>query len=376
MNPDAQNVACSYAEVLEFSRVHGEQLVSDGRGQRRSFLLSALGAWAVSPASMAAPDPVRSEQRPLQRVSIALAAPNSLYHLPLTLADKLGYFRQAGIAVEWSPQESGAKALAIALQGQVNVVASAFEHLFGLHQKGLNYQAFVQMGRTPQLSFGVATRLDVRSVMGLKGARVGVSSLQSSTHSMACHWLMQNGLLPEDVVFVEVGTSAGVVDALRTGTIDALCNPDPIMYGLEQRNEIRLLGEARTLMASRKLMGGSVPGSCLWARTDFLQKQPELTQALSDAVVHALKWLQTAGLTDILKTVPSTHWVGDRAIYLGAFEKLRESYALDGLFVTNDVTNAWHAYNRLPNRLGGARPALASTYNNSFALRSKNRFSA
>lgn len=376
MNPDASIAASSYAGGLEFPRVHEEQQVSAERGRRRSFLLSALGAWAVSRESMATPEPVRGEPRLIHRVSIALAAPNSLYHLPLTLADKLGYFKQAGIAVDWLLHDSGAKAVASALQGQVNVVAGAFEHLLGLHQKGLNYQAFVQMGRTPQLSLGVATRLDVRSVMALKGVRVGVSALQSSTHNMACHWLLQNGLLPEDVVFVEVGSSAGVVDALRSGAIDALCNPDPVMYGLEQRHEIRLLGEARTLMASRKLMGGSVPGSCLWARADFLQKQPELAQALSDAVVHALKWLQTAGVTDILKTVPASHWEGDRAIYLGAFEKLRESYALDGLLAANDVTHAWHAYNRLPNRLRGVRPVLASTYTNSFASKSKSRFAA
>lgn len=350
--------------------------MSDLGGQRRAFLLSAVGACALPCASLAAPEAVRAEPRIHHRVSIALAAPHSLYHLPLTLADRLGYFRQAGIAVEWLPQESGAQAVVSALQGQAHVVAGAFEHLFGLHQKGLNYQAFVQMGRTPQLSLGVAARLDVRSVMALKGARVGVSSLQSSTHSLACHWLLQNGLLPEDVVFVEVGTSAGVVDALRTGAIHALCNPDPVMHGLEQRNEIRLMGEARTLMASRKLMGGAVPGSCLWGRADFLQKQPELAQALSDGVVHALKWLQTAGLTDILKTVPSSHWVADRAIYLGAFEKLRESYALDGVLSGEEVANAWHVYNRLPNRLGSARLALASTYTNGFALKSKNRFSA
>jgi NitT/TauT family transport system substrate-binding protein len=330
--------------------------------------------------SLAAPEPARSEQRAEKnvnhRVSIALAAPHSLYHLPLTLADRLGYFRQAGVAVDWLPQESGSQALASALQGQAHVVAGAFEHLFGLHQKNLNYQAFVQMGRTPQVSLGVASRLDVRSVMALKGARVGVSALQSSTHFLACHWLLQNGLLPEDVVFVEVGTSAGVVEALRTGAIDALCNPDPVMHGLEQRNEIRLMGEARTLMASRKLMGGGVPGACLWARTDFLQRQPEVAQALSDGVVHALKWLQTAGMTDLLKAVPSGHWVADRAIYLGAFEKLRESYALDGVLSGEEVANAWHAYNRLPNRVGGNRLSLASTYTNGFALKSKNRFSA
>jgi NitT/TauT family transport system substrate-binding protein len=356
--------------------VHGEWQVCDRRERRRAFLFSVMGALAASGAALGASEPARSEPRINHRVSIALAAPFSLHHLPLTLADRLGYFKQAGIAVEWMPHESGAKALSSALQGQVNVVAGAFEHLFALQQKGLNYQAFVQMARTPQLSLGVATRLNVRSVMALKGTRVGVSALQSSTHFMACHWLMQNGLLPEDVVFVEVGSSASVVDALRSGAIDALCNPDPNMFGLEQRNEIRLLGEARTLTASRKLMGGAVPGCSLLTRSDFLQKQPDLIQALSDAVVHALKWLQTAGLTDILKTVPSTHWEGDRAIYLGAFEKLRESYALDGLFAADAVANAWHAYNRLPDRQVGVRPVWASTYTNSFALKAKTRFAA
>lgn len=338
-------------------------------GQRRQLLLSAVGAWAGTCACPASAEPLR-------RVTIALPARLSLYHLPLTLADQLGYFKQAGMSVEWLAHESGAKALASALQGQADVVAGAFDHLFGLQGKGLNYQAFVQIGRTPQVSLGVASRLELRSMMGLKGARFGVTSLDSSTHWMTCQWLLQNGLLPEDVVFVEVGSSAGVADALRGGVIDALCNPDPLMYGLEQKNDIRLLAEARTLMSTRKLMGGPVPGACLFAKADFLQRQPELAQALSDAVVHALKWLQTAGLTDILKTVPPSHWVGDRAIYLGAFEKLRESYALDGLFAADAVANAWRVHARLPGRLNSVRMPLTTTYTNGFALKSKTRFAA
>ncbi len=339
-------------------------------GRRRSILLAAMVALAKP--SLSAVDPLRG----VPRVTIALAARQSLYHLPLTLAEQLGYFRQVGISVDWFVHESGTKALGSVGQGQADVAAVAFEHLFGLQKKGLNYQAFVQIGRTPQLSLGVSTRLDMRSVMGLKGARLGITSMDSSTYWMACQWLLQNGLLPEDVVFVEVGSSAAVVDALRNGVIDALCNPDPIMYWLEQKNEIRIMGDARTLMSTRKLYGGTVPGACLLAKTDFLQRHPDMAQALTDAVVHALKWLQTAGLTDILKAVPSHHWLGDRAIYLGAFEKLRESYALDGVIAADSVTNAWRAHVRLPNGLSNARLPLERTYTNTFAAKSKNRFAA
>lgn len=340
--------------------------------RRRSVLLGALAALAQPSLPRAAVDPWRGGPR----VTIALAARQSLYHLPLTLAEHLGYFRQSGIAVDWLAHESGAKAVSSVVQGQAEVVACAFEHLFGLQKKGLNYQAFVQMGRTPQVSLGVSTRLELRTVMGLKGTRLGITSLDSITYWMACQWLLQNGLLPEDVVFVEVGSSVSVVDALRNGVIDALCHPDPVMHWLEQKNEIRIIGEARTLMSSRKLLGGPVPGACLLAKTDFLQRQPDVAQALTNAVVHALKWLQTAGLTDILKTVPSHHWLGDRAIYLGAFEKLRESYALDGVIAGDAVLNAWRAHVRLPNALGGTSLPLERTFTNTFATKAKNRFAA
>lgn len=343
---------------------------------RRSLLLTAMGSLAGAHAAV--PVVTESGGRFLPRVKIALAASQSLYHLPLTVADQLGYFRQAGIAVEWVPHDSGAKALSSVLGAQADVLAGSFDHLFVLQQKGQSFQCFVQSGRTPQVSLGVSTRsaLVGRSAMDLRGLRLGVSSLDSSTHWMACQWLLQNGLLPENVVFVPVGSSPMVIESLRSGVIDALCNPDPVMHWLEQKNEIRLLGEARTLVATRKLLGGLVPGSCLLASSDFLQRHADRAQALSDGVVHALKWLQTAGLTDILKTVPPSYWMGDRAVYLGAFEKLRESYAVDGVIRNEEVLNAWRAHARLSGGSSTGRVLPEKTYTNAFAQKSKLRFSA
>lgn len=303
---------------------------------------------------------------------MALAAGQSLYHLPLTLADRLGYFAQAGVAVDWLPQESGAQALNSAMQGQADVVAGAYEHLFGLHQRGLNYQSFVQTSRTPQVSLGGSTRHGSawRSAADIKGARVGVSALDSTTHWTVCQWLIRHGLTVQDVTFVEVGSSPGVVEAMRNGQIDALCNPDPVMHWLEQKNQIRVLGDARTLQGTRQWMGGAVPGASLFAQADFLQRHPERVQALTDAVVRALKWLQTAGLTDILKTVPADHWMGDRALYLGAFQGLRESYAVDGLVRGEQVAHAWRLHARLRGHSIRQPVAIERTFTNAFVQKS------
>ena len=349
--------------------------VKAAHASRRSLLLAAVGT--VTTARVPSVQAAQAE-RAWPRVRLALAASQSLYHLPLTLADRLGFFRQAGIQLVWLPQESGAKALSSALSGQADVVAGAYEHLFGLHLKGIYYQSFVQMSRTPQVSLGGSTRSGMawRSFDEIRGARLGVSSLDSTTHWTACQWLLRHGLTPDDVVFVEVGSSATVIDALRSGHIDALCNPDPVMYWLEQKSDIRLLGDTRTLHGTRQLMRGPVPGASLFAHADFLRQYPERVQALSDGLVQALKWLQTAGLTDILKTVPASHWLGDRAVYLGAFEKLRESYAVDGLVRSDDVLRAWRAHARL---LGAAatRPVVTErTFTNEFVLKSRSRFVA
>lgn len=362
--------------LIKLGSVHlsqGVMRVKTTHASRRSLLLAALASLATNQASTAQ---ASEAGRALPRVRLALAASQSLYHLPLTLADRLGFFRQAGVQVEWLPQESGAKALRMALSGQADVVAGAYEHLFGLHLKGLNYQSFVQMSRTPQVSLGGSMRggMAWRSGADIRGLRLGISALDSTTHWTAGQWLLRQGLAAEDVVFVPVGSSQGVIEALRSGSIDALCNPDPVMHWLEQKNDIRLLGDARTLQGTRQLMGGSVPGASLLAHADFLQQHPDRVQALSDGVVQALKWLQTAGLTDILRTVPASHWMGDRAIYLGAFEKLRESYAVNGMVRVEDVTHAWRVHAKLIGAFGPKQIVPERTFTNAFAQKSAHRW--
>jgi NitT/TauT family transport system substrate-binding protein len=96
--------------------------VNSAHALRRSLLLAAVGSLASAQAPAALPT---EAPRALPRVRLALAASHSLYHLPLTLADRLGFFRQAGVQLEWLPQESGTKALSLALSGQADVVAGA-----------------------------------------------------------------------------------------------------------------------------------------------------------------------------------------------------------------------------------------------------------
>jgi NitT/TauT family transport system substrate-binding protein len=250
-------------------------------------------------------------------------------------------------------------------------VSGAFEHTLDLQARGLNYRAFVLQGRAPQISVGLATRkaLAMKSLADLKSIKMGISSLGSGTHWLAQQWLLKTKLAAENVQFIELGSATGhLVEAVRNGSVDALCHIDPVMHYLEQKNELRILAETRSLLSSQRMFGGPMLSACLFGKGEFLQKRPDVALTLTRGVVRALQWLKTAGPSDILKMVPSQNWMGDRAIYLGALENVRDSYSLDGLFSTESLQTAWRARASRVSTDRATWTTLAKTYTNEFAL--------
>jgi NitT/TauT family transport system substrate-binding protein len=215
-----------------------------------------------------------------------------------------------------------------------------------------------------------------KSVADLKGKKIGVSAPGSSTNMMANLLLARAGVKPTDVSFIGVGTSAGALAALRSGQIDAISNIDPVMTMLEQKGDVKIISDTRTLKGTQDVFGGAMPAACLYAPQDFIQKNPGTCQALTNAIVHALKWLQTAGPSDIIKTVPEGYLLGDRALYLAAFGKVRESFALDGLIPEDGAKTALKALASFDLAVKPEKIDLSRTYTNEFARRAKDKFKA
>jgi NitT/TauT family transport system substrate-binding protein len=188
--------------------------------------------------------------------------------------------------------------------------------------------------------------------------------------------LSRAGLKASDVSFVGVGTSAGALAALRSGQIDAMSNTDPVMTMLEQKGEVKIISDTRTLKGTTDVFGGPMPAGCLYAPLDFVQKHPNTCQAMANAIVHALKWLQTAGPSDIIKTVPEGYLLGDRALYLASFNKVREAIALDGLLPEEGAKTALRALASFDPAIKAEKIDLGKTYTNEFARRAKEKYKA
>jgi NitT/TauT family transport system substrate-binding protein len=341
--------------------------------RRRFSTALTLGA-----ASLAVPA-LRAQTR-LEKTSVAIAVGGkaSFYYLPLTLAEQLGYFKAEGLEVEISDFSGGSRALQAVVGGSADVVSGAYEHTINLQNKGQFFQGFVLLGRAPQIAMGVSTRTlpNYKSVADLKGRKIGVTAPGSSTNMMANLVLSRAGLKASDVSFIGVGTSAGALSALRSGQIDAISNIDPVMTMLEQKGDVRIISDTRTLKGTLEVFGGPMPAACLYAPLQFLQKNPNTAQALANAIVHGLKWLQTAGPSDIIKTVPESYLLGDRGLYLASFNKVRESIALDGLFPEDGGKTALRALSSFDATLKADKIDLSKTFTNQFARRAKDRFKA
>ncbi|HXL76136.1 MAG TPA: ABC transporter substrate-binding protein, partial [Burkholderiales bacterium] len=181
-------------------------------------------------------------------VHIAVGGKTALYYLPLTLTERLGFFKDEGLNVRISDFPGGTRSLEAVVGGSADVVSGAYEHTINMQARKQNFQAFVLAGAAPQISVGIAGPLAAgyHSPKDLKGLKVGVSAPGSSTNMVINYVLAQGGLRPTDVAIIGIGQGATVIAALEQGRVDVLSQTDPVMTILEKEGKIKLIAETRT----------------------------------------------------------------------------------------------------------------------------------
>ena len=240
----------------------------------KTILLALAAICALSAAHAGAVAPEKS------RVVLAVGGRTTLYYLPLTLADRLGYFKDEGLDVEINDFPGGSRALQALIGHSADVVSGAYEHTIVMQTLAQKVQAFVLQGMNPGLELGI--RKDKAAgyawAKDLKGMKIGVSAPGSSTHMLVNHLLASVGLKQDDVSIIGVGTGPSAVAAMRSGEIDALSSVEPVMTLLERSGDIKIVVETITDKGVRDVFGGSMPAATLYARTEFIEQNPNTVQ--------------------------------------------------------------------------------------------------
>jgi NitT/TauT family transport system substrate-binding protein len=327
----------------------------------RLFLATLAAALALTGAAQA--------QAPEKRqITLAVGGKTALYYLPLTIAERLGHFKEQGLDVTINDFRGGAQSLQALAGGSVDVVTGAYEHTIRMQAKGQDVRAVIELGRFPGIVLGV--RKDraqaYKSPADLKGMKVGVSAPGSSTNFFVMYLMAKAGLKPTDASYIGVGIGPSVIAAVVKGEIDAMSNLDPMMTKLELDGQIRVVADSRSEEGTRAIFGGSNPAAVLYAKQDFITRNPNTVQALATAFYKTLKWLERATPEQITATVPEEYWLGDKALYTAAVKASKPAYSVTGVIPAAGMQSASDMLVAFDDELKSAKLDLAKTFDDRF----------
>lgn len=276
-------------------------------------------------------------------IVIAVGGKATLFYLPLTLAERLGYFKDEGLNVEIPDFAGGAKALQALIGGSADIVAGGFDHTIQMQTMAQKLSAFVSLSTNPAISLGVskARAASYTWYKDLKGMKVGVTAPGSTTNMMLDHLLGSVHLIPDDVSVIGVGTGPQAVAAMKSGQIDAMVNVEPVMTMLEKQGAMTIVAETTTTKGTKDVFGGPLLSGTLYTKASFIKANPHTVQAVTNAIVRALKWIKIATPEQLVATLPPEYLLGDKALYLEVFEKLRANYSPDGMISAAAVKNTY-----------------------------------
>jgi NitT/TauT family transport system substrate-binding protein len=306
-----------------------------------------------------------------KQLTLAVGGKTALYYLPLTICERLGYFKEQGLDVTINDFRGGAQSLQALIGGSVDIVTGAYEHTIRMQAKGQAIRAVIELGRFPGIVVGLRKEraASYKSAADLKGTKIGVSAPGSSTNFFVMYLMSKAGLKPSDASYIGVGIGPSAVAAMKKGEIDAISNLDPMMTKLEQEGDITVVADSRTEEGTRAIFGGSNPAAVLYARQDFIDKNPNTMQALVNAFYKTLQWLEKATPEQIAATVPEEYFLGDKALYVAAVKANKPVYSLTGVIPAAGMKSAADMLLAFDEELKGANIDLAKTFDDRFVKR-------
>jgi len=312
-----------------------------------------------------------------KKITIAVGGKSLFYYLPLTVAERKGYFKEEGLEVEIPDFAGGARALQAMVGGSADMVSGAYEHTINMAAKKQPIKAVVLQMKFSAMALAMSKEraAKFRGPKDLKGWKVGVTAPGSSTNMFVNNLLAKEGLKPTDVSIVGVGTGAGAVAALEKGELDALVNLDPVLTQLESTGKFVVLYDTRTEKGMKDVYGGEYMASVIYITDEFVKKNPNTVQAVVNAMVRADKWIAKATPQEIVELMPAEFKSGNPSLYKEGLLKNMIGFSESGEMSMKASENVYKVLRQFePSVMAAGNIDLASTFDNSFVKKAHAKY--
>ncbi len=266
-----------------------ENLGDNMRVSRLMTAVVAVGVVAValagcsSSTTSSASSPTASAPRQVTNVRVALN--NTSDSLAVLVAQKEGFFKQAGLNVTTTTL-ANITVVPSLLGNQYDIGFTVAPILIHAASAGLGVVMISgNNGDSPtDQAVQIYVRKGITNVKDLAGKRIGSPTLTGNINTATKAWLSKNGVDPSGVQFVQVPTP-NMVDQLTAGQVDAVEIIYPFI-NLAKSAGLTTLGDPE-----RVLSNGYVGGTYWAASTSWTKANPQAVIGFRAALGQADTWI-------------------------------------------------------------------------------------
>jgi NitT/TauT family transport system substrate-binding protein len=272
------------------------------------------------------------------------------YSAPIYIADKLGYWTQEGLEVQYLNSQSGPRSKQMLAATQLFITSSGMNDSIALSLAGK--PAVVVLGIDNRVTFANILcrndRSDLKGVADLGGKTLAVTQPQAATWLMAVYIAEQYGV-GDKVAMKGLGDFTTMVGAVKSGTVDACMATVSMINAARQDGWGKALFDVTETEAWNKVFGGDITGVCCYVLRESVENNRPQIQALVNGLVKGTDFVKTHSAEEI------TNVLYDK--YLEGFPR---QAVIDGINIykktwnyTNIVTK--EVYERLIHVMGDGR---------------------
>lgn len=302
---------------------------------RREFIKGTAGVVAgLATTSLAAP--AIAQQR--MKVNMAIGGLNWVPYSPVILARALGMFEKHGVDLTLNDSSTGGATTNAVVSGSADIGCGYFDHTAQVASKGKAMQGVVLMTATPAISgFVLPGRDNIKGAKDLIGKKVSADP-GGSTSFVLRHYLRKNGVDPNQVAIVGTGAANTTVVAAQQNLMDACVTGEPATTVIsKQLTGVRMLFDTRTPEGAKELFGSDYPAATLYAMKDWIDSHAKEAQALTDAIIETLAFMETNTPQQVVDKMPPEIQGTNKALYLELFTNMSHIFAKGGRFTEGGV---------------------------------------
>ncbi|WP_033287668.1 ABC transporter substrate-binding protein [Amycolatopsis jejuensis] len=251
----------------------------------------------------------------------------------IEIAAQQGFFTDAGLDVELTTVEAGPGAATALASGSVDVATNAPEVFTPMVDKGTDLQLVA--GQTRTVGMLAATKNVIgsekfpASVRALKGKKVAVTALSSTTQRLVEMLLKAAGMAPDSVDFVAAGAS--VDKALLAGRVDAALVTGPQIQRVLRPGTVPVVDLRTPQSCPAGVSPCGIAQVGMWAKASWVKGHGEQVTKIQGAIARADAWVH-----DPANRAAAVGFIG-RQLGDGAPAAEREEYASSQLDVLTSV---------------------------------------